>query len=80
MDALVVKEDELGHGRRDSSEPLYAPALKWLTLRPVSRAYRRLPPFSQIPHLNQSQQWRLEYQIVFENETSIFGSIAKALD
>jgi hypothetical protein len=51
-----------------------------VTLRPISRAYRRLPPFSQIPHLTQSQQWSLEYKVVFENETSLFGSIDKALD
>lgn len=36
------EEDELGHRRRDSSNPLYAPALKGL--RPISRDHRRLPP------------------------------------
>jgi hypothetical protein len=40
MDALVAKEDELGHGRRDSSELLYAPALKGYSVSPDNR-----PPY-----------------------------------
>jgi hypothetical protein len=42
------EKDELSHGRRDSSNPLYALALKGLML--LSRDHRRLPPFSQTPH------------------------------